>query len=226
MLTLNGTKTAFRTPAWSKTLNLYQTLVAKGYGTVSSGAEQLASGDMSDFASQQAAFIIRTSLNIPYLEQAIGNSFHWGVTLPPQEVAKRKPVTVLYGANTAAFKSSSPQQNLASWLFVKFLASTQAQADWAVHTGCLPVRTNAMKVKTYLALVKSDPRTKAARDALPSAKVESVINVKGLVAVVPNALRTLVESVQSALMSGATNAATARSQLISQGDQIMATTTG
>jgi ABC-type glycerol-3-phosphate transport system substrate-binding protein len=223
MLSANGTKTAFRLPAWQKSLQLYQDLVTNGYGAVSSGAEQLASGDMSDFASQQAAFIIRTSLNINYLEQAIGNRFQWGVTIPPQESAKRKPVTVLYGADLTAFKNSSPQQNLASWLLMKFLASTPAQVAWAANTGNLPVRTDALSSKGYRKIVNTDPRIKAALSTLPYARFEGVLNTKGLVAVVPTALRTVVESVQSALMTGAISADAARSQLISQGDPIMAT---
>jgi len=46
-------------------------------------------------------------------------------------------------------KTGTPQEQLASWLFLKHIISTENTTDWAMNTGYLPVRTSAYLSATY-----------------------------------------------------------------------------
>jgi ABC-type glycerol-3-phosphate transport system substrate-binding protein len=110
--------------------------------------------DQTDFGHQQAVFTFSSSAGIPFYEKEVKDdgTFNWGVALPPHGTGQG-PSTVMYGANVTMFKSS-PEKQLASWLFIKYFTSKEVNPDWSTATGYLPVRTSGLtdeRVKTKAA---------------------------------------------------------------------------
>jgi ABC-type glycerol-3-phosphate transport system substrate-binding protein len=71
--------------------------------------------------------------------------------------------TILYGANVGIFKTT-PEKQLASWLFVKYFASQQATVEWAVASQYFPVRKSAETVPAFKAVLDANPQYKTAFD--------------------------------------------------------------
>jgi multiple sugar transport system substrate-binding protein len=46
------------------------------------------------------------------------------------------------GTNVSLMKTGTAQEQLVSWLFLKWLIKTENTVDWAMNTGYLPVRTS------------------------------------------------------------------------------------
>jgi multiple sugar transport system substrate-binding protein len=113
------------------------------------------SGSLADAARQTEAF------------DKVGSHDRW-VFLPfPSDRGEAIPLA--YGPSLAAVPST-PRQQLASWLFIRWLVSPENQAAWAEKTGSLPVRTSAYRLlDTYR---QSHPEWAAAADLLPESTVE------------------------------------------------------
>jgi ABC-type glycerol-3-phosphate transport system substrate-binding protein len=82
---------------------------------------------------------------IPYQAeafQAAGNQDEW--TVMPFPSPNRKPAFDVYGPSYILLKST-PERQLASWLFVRWLAASQNQARLAEATGSLPLRTSVFE---------------------------------------------------------------------------------
>jgi ABC-type glycerol-3-phosphate transport system substrate-binding protein len=83
----------------------------------------------------------------------------------------------MFGANVTVFKST-PQKQLASWLFIKWFSEQANTADWATKSYYMPVRKSAANdeaLKTYW--TSKDPQGKQAFDAVPTSIPEP--NVRG-----------------------------------------------
>ena len=90
-------------------------------------------------------------------------------------IAKAK--TVQFGANVAVLKST-PQKQLASWLFVKWFSEKDQTADWATKSFYMPVRKTAADneaLKTFW--TSKDPQGKQAFDVVAASIPEP--NVRG-----------------------------------------------
>ena len=66
----------------------------------------------------------------------------------PQGADNKNPKTALYGANAILFKST-PEKQLASWLFLKYFTSKDVTAYWSIQSGYLPVRKSAAESDVY-----------------------------------------------------------------------------
>jgi len=65
---------------------------------------------------------------------------------------------------------STPEQQLASWLFVRWLLSPQIQQKWVEVTGLFPLRTSALDLLS--GYKDSHPQWSAAIGLLPQAQIE------------------------------------------------------
>jgi ABC-type glycerol-3-phosphate transport system substrate-binding protein len=63
-------------------------------------------------------------------------AFEWGITLVPHE-SGAQPVTEMFGSVNTMFKGS-PDQQLAAWMFLKYMAGPDTQAQFAADTGYFP----------------------------------------------------------------------------------------
>jgi len=117
-----------------------------------------------EFATRQAIFTTSSIAGLPYQEKAMkeNNSTDEWIVVPFPSVSGT-PVMDVYGPSFAVVKSS-PEQELASWLFIKWFTSPENQARWVEVSGYFPTRDATFDyLEDY---VKSHPRWAAVRDAV------------------------------------------------------------
>jgi len=130
----------------------------------------------NDFAASKLAFTMGSTSSRPFIAGAMKTAVKWNVGVPPQ-TDPAKPRTVMYGANVAVLKST-PQKQLASWLFVKWFSEQAQTADWGTKSFYMPVRkaaANDEALKSYWS--SKDPQGKQAFDVIGSSIPEP--NVRG-----------------------------------------------
>lgn len=107
------------------------------------------------FLNQQCFVTIGSSAGIRYNVPAIDPTtqkplFEIGVAPVPYNADQPENKAVIQqGTNIAIMKTGTEQEQLASWLFLKWLINTENTTDWAMNTGYLPVRTTAYESETY-----------------------------------------------------------------------------
>ena len=99
-------------------------------------------GDQTDFGAGRVLFTVSSISGLSYYGQAVseGADFNWSVNPPPHSIAE--PRMNIYGASQSIFKST-PEEQLASWLFTKWMSEADQQARWASSTGYFPTRQSA-----------------------------------------------------------------------------------
>jgi ABC-type glycerol-3-phosphate transport system substrate-binding protein len=97
------------------------------------------------FAARKALFATAALEDLPDYSRAMGsagNSDEWTVLpFPGQDGG----TIVVYGSSYVILKST-PEQQLASWLFVRWLLSPENQKKWVEVTGMLPLRTSVLSL--------------------------------------------------------------------------------
>lgn len=103
-----------------------------------------------DFAVGNVLFVIDSTDELPDYESLVddGANFAWDVTNLPY--TSEEPVISSSGVSTLILPTS-PEEQLAAWLFIRWLAEPEQQAEWAQHRGCLPLRRSALdQMAAYL----------------------------------------------------------------------------
>ena len=125
----------------------------------------------NDFAQGKLAFTFSSTSSRPFIAAAMKTPVNWSVSVPPGGK------TVMFGANIAVFKST-PQKQLASWLFIKWFSEQEQTADWATKSFYMPVRkaaaNNEVLKKSW---TTTDPQGKQAYDQIQNSIPEP--NVRG-----------------------------------------------
>jgi len=166
----DGTKIAFNSDAGLKALQLLKDLFDSGC------AYQIAQryGDQTDFANQKALFTFSSTAGLPYYRSAVekskAGSFNWDIAMPPHAEGQ-KPVVDVYGPSVAIFKTT-PEKELASWLFLKYWAEPDNVALWATHANYFPITKSAMQTDIFKKYVETHPRYKKALGFLPYGRME------------------------------------------------------
>lgn len=99
-------------------------------------------GDQTDFGNGTLLFAVGSSSGLLYYGDAVaadGTPFEWGVTAIPHTTAD--PVMNVYGASVSIPKST-PERELAAWLFIKYYTSAEVNAAWAKASGYFPVKAS------------------------------------------------------------------------------------
>jgi phosphate/phosphite/phosphonate ABC transporter binding protein len=121
-------------------------------------------GDQTDFGTGKLLFTVGSSSGLPFYRSAVeegGANFEWSVAAIPHTTAD--PVMNIYGASVS-MPVSTPEAELASWLFLKYYTEPDVQALWATVSQYFPVRESVANGLTdYFA---SDPPYKTAFDML------------------------------------------------------------
>lgn len=120
-------------------------------------------GDQTNFGQGTTLFTVGSSSGLPFYDSAVseGAQFEWSVAPLPHTTAD--PVMNIYGASVSIPKTT-PEQELASWIFVKYYTSPEVQAEWSVASNYFPVR--ASSADTLGDYFVENPRLKAAFDLL------------------------------------------------------------
>ena len=205
---------------WTKTLDLFATLIEEGYGFPTVGRADEATANLSDFASQQVAYIVTSSRWIPFVEEGVAGAFNWSVGALPQELPGSDPLTVLFGPNAVAFNTTEAE-NRATWEFVKFLSSPESQAYWAATSGNLPSRLSVGDSAEYAAFLGTSPPMAAAWEILPYALSEMPMTDEGNLGPPPFSFRVLQQDVQAELLTGNMTREEAQRKLVEDGATLL-----
>lgn len=110
-------------------------------------------GEQNRFGNGTVLFVMASSSGLPFYQDTVvkGAKFAWAITMPPNT---GKQAINLYGASVSVYKTT-PEQELAAWLVIKFLGETNQTAKWATATGYLPVRASAKSI--VINNFKNDP---------------------------------------------------------------------
>jgi multiple sugar transport system substrate-binding protein len=157
-------------------------------------------GDQTDFGTGRLLFTTASSSGLPFYQDAVdkGARFAWSVAALPHTTPT--PVMNVYGASVSLPKST-PQRQLAAWLFVKYYTSPQVQAQWGMAANYFPVRRSAAaSLQEYF---RHNPAYKTAFDLLAFSKYEPAVPgydfVRDLVAKAMAAIVTQGVEVQNTL---------------------------
>ncbi|MBN1259995.1 MAG: ABC transporter substrate-binding protein [Anaerolineae bacterium] len=138
VLNENASSYVFNSAEGVETMAYWQQLVEDG--CAAQATERY--GDQTDFGAGRVLFTISSISGLSYYAQAVdeGAAFNWSVNPPPHSTAE--PRMNIYGASQSIF-ASTPEEQLASWLFTKWLSEPEQQAKWASSTGYFPTRASA-----------------------------------------------------------------------------------
>jgi multiple sugar transport system substrate-binding protein len=133
----NASKFTYNSDAAQQAMAFMQDLFKGGCATMVT--EQY--GDQTDFGTGKLLFTIGSSAGLPYYQQAVdgGAKFNWSIAAIPHTTPD--PVMNIYGPSISMPKTT-PEQELAAWLFLKYFTSTDVQAEWAKVTQYFPVRAS------------------------------------------------------------------------------------
>ena len=130
----------------------------------------------TQLASRAAVFTQGSSSGIPFYEEAVNTVAAeasaepdvWGVTAIPHTTPD--PVQNIYGGDVM-IPVTSPEEELAAWLFVKWFTSPEIQAKWVEASGYFPTRAST-PVDGYIATAVGGTQWKQALDLLPYGSYE------------------------------------------------------
>jgi ABC-type glycerol-3-phosphate transport system substrate-binding protein len=126
----------FTSDAVIQTFTFYKDLYDSGCAYI----PESAFGNTDDFALGANPMALGSSAGVPFIISGIQNaglSFNWSVTTTPWTDDNR---TVQVFVPSIIVVPSTPEQNLASWLFLKFLTEADSQQAWAAATDYFPIR--------------------------------------------------------------------------------------
>lgn len=127
----------FDNPQAVELLSIYKNLLDQKAIVVAEDTEQ-------EFTNGRAAMEVGTTARTTSKLDLIKDKFQWGVTLIPQGDPS-KPITNIGGGNQVLFKTT-PEQQLAGWLFLKYFAGPQGQAIYGAKTGYFPATLSSQDV--------------------------------------------------------------------------------
>jgi ABC-type glycerol-3-phosphate transport system substrate-binding protein len=96
-----------------------------------------------DFGVGKVLFTIASTDVLPVYEQVIAEEAGFSWSLAPIPHTTEQPVVGVNGSGLTILRSS-PKEQLAAWLFIKWLAEPEQQARWAREVGCFPTRQSAL----------------------------------------------------------------------------------
>jgi phosphate/phosphite/phosphonate ABC transporter binding protein len=131
----NNGQYTYNSDAAVNSMEFLQSLFNEGCATIVTESY----GDQTDFGAGKLLFTVGSTSGLPFYGSAIEagvGEFEWNVAPVPYT---DKPVTNIYGASNSIPKTT-PEGELAAWLFLKFMAQPKQQADWAELSNYFPVR--------------------------------------------------------------------------------------
>lgn len=120
-------------------INYYLDGVKEGYFRIA-GTDKYMSGP---FANEQAAAYIGSNAGEVYIEDGVKGKFEYEAAPYPAGQS------VQQGTNIYMFEKASPEEKTAAYEFLKFLTSKDAQIEFALATGYMPIRKTAIEDEKY-----------------------------------------------------------------------------
>ena len=168
LMNAEGTRYLLDTPEASASLALMKTLTEEGAVELMGEAD----GDQSAFAVGQCLFTLASTSGLSYVQDAVvsGSGFDWHVAPPPRTVPD--PVVNFYGASISMGRTT-PERQLAAWLFLKWFTEPSQQARWVEASNYFPARKSTKDaLADYFA---ANPRYRQAYDLLEYGMAEPAV---------------------------------------------------
>lgn len=141
----DGSAYTFDTPEMRESLSLLGELIGAGAAELMQQKTDIRQA----FSSGRALFTVRSSSGMPLYRSDVkaGAGFDWDVAPVPHQ--GKRPVLNVYGASLAVCKTT-PEQQLAAWLFIKWFTQPAQQEKWAQKSNYFPVRkSTARDIASY-----------------------------------------------------------------------------
>lgn len=194
----NGAGYQYNTPEMRESMEFMKSLYDQGY------AQKIAErfGEQADFANQLVLFTMGSTSGLPFYASAvaegINGSFEWSVAPIPYTTSR--PQVNVYGASVS-IPNSTPEQQLAAWLFVRWFSSPEQQAEWVNISNYFPVRFSvADGLDSYFS---ENPRYEDAFTILQTSDTSAEPPYAGY-----DEVRDLVSAAYNAIIDGADIAST------------------
>ncbi len=141
----DGSAYDFNSPAGVESLTMIQRMFKNGCAVELPKTE--ANGEQNRFAAGNLLFVTASSTGLPFYASSISKvdkPFKWQYTIHPQ-ANPDKPVVNLYGASWSVLKTT-PEKELAAWLFMKFFTEKDNTATFATTSNYMAVRASASQI--------------------------------------------------------------------------------
>jgi ABC-type glycerol-3-phosphate transport system substrate-binding protein len=165
-----------KTVAWNgkeglAVLQMYDRMNKDGSGYTPPGFDW-----QNDLPGGKLLFYFSSTSSVPFMKDiADKTGAKWSIANLPQ-TDPAKPKTVQFGANVAIFKST-PEKQLASWLFIKWMSETDQSAQFASTSYYMPVRKTAAESQTLKDYWVKVPQGKQGFDLIQYSSPEP--NIRG-----------------------------------------------
>jgi len=138
MLNADATAYVFGGAEGRQVLTFIQDLLNRGCATLEAGQF----GDRADFAAGRVLFTIDSASALPDYRRAVtaDAGFNWAIA--PLPTTLETPVVYIHSPNFLLLETT-PRQQLAAWLFLKWFTEPEQQAEWARALSHFPVRASA-----------------------------------------------------------------------------------
>jgi sn-glycerol 3-phosphate transport system substrate-binding protein len=166
-----------------------------------------------------AAMTFGSSASLGTIRDAVDGGLIEGITgddigVGPLPGPSGSPTALVGGAALYIVADHGDETAAATWDYITFLVSAQSQSEWAVQTGYVPVRTDALALDPVASTYEDDPRYRVAYDQLVGSPDEPALQgpilgpQREIRAVTARAVAEILEGgdVQTALSAAATQA--------------------
>lgn len=82
-------------------------------------------------------------------QQSETAKFNTGVAPYPQHEGSENKYVIQQGTNVSLFKCADAQEELAGWLWLKFMTSYEESLRWALETSYFPTRIDVLNSEAY-----------------------------------------------------------------------------
>lgn len=120
------------------------------------GLNNLTSGVSAEFAAGRTASMLASTSNLTSVLEAIDGRFELGVAPVPMVDEEATGGVNLSGGALFTFHKDA-QTERAVWIFTKYLTSAEAQLQWHIATGYLPVNKATYEMDEYQAHCEANP---------------------------------------------------------------------
>jgi ABC-type glycerol-3-phosphate transport system substrate-binding protein len=129
--------------------------------------------DLEAFSSGRVAMIFASTADLRDVDQIVRSrgGFRWGVAPVPYG---RHVITLDVSGQSWIVLNSTPEKQLAAWLFARWFATTEQTLAWALNTGQLPLRVSA--VRQLKNLYSEAPNEIAALDLLRFGQADPLVS--------------------------------------------------
>ena len=127
-----------------------------------------------EFAAGMHSMVIMTSSRILTIRDLVGDAFEWDVAPIPTVNADDVGGAYPSGGGLFMLDRGDEAKKAASWEFVQYLISPEAQTMWLDGTGYVPVNVHAAELDSYKSFIADEPRLNAPFEVLMASPMKIV----------------------------------------------------